>query len=57
MELEKYSKKFIHYYSDEFPVLIGETIENNPDFKTFVDLGCGDGSILYSLNKKVTGPF
>ena len=52
MELDKYSKKFIHYYSDELPRLLKKLIEDNKDSKAIADLGCGDGSILYSLNKK-----
>lgn len=52
MQLDKYSRKFIHYYSDEPPRLLKDVIENNKGAKVIADLGCGDGSILYALNKK-----
>ena len=51
MELQYYSNKFIHYYSDELSPLLLSLIEDNKGFKTVADLGCGDGSILYALNK------
>lgn len=50
MELDKYSKRFIHYYSDEIPLLIKDIFNKNK-IKTIADLGSGDGSILYSLSK------
>lgn len=51
MELDKYSKKFIHYYSLQLPELVKAIIKSNPGLKVIADLGCGDGSLLYSLNK------
>ena len=50
--MNKYEKKFIHYYTDDLPPLIKNAIINNKNFKSIADLGCGDGAILYSLNKK-----
>ncbi len=52
MELDKYSKKYIHYYPDQPPWLLLQLIENNSGAKAIADLGCGDGAILYALNKK-----
>ncbi len=52
MEFDKYSKECIHYYSDELPLLLKKLIADNKGVKTIADLGCGDGSILYALNKK-----
>ena len=51
MELDRYSKKFIHYYSLQLPSLVKAVIKGNPEFRAIVDLGCGDGSFLYSLKK------
>jgi 2-polyprenyl-3-methyl-5-hydroxy-6-metoxy-1,4-benzoquinol methylase len=48
MEFDTYSKKYIHYYSSELTPLLKKTIESN-EIKSLVDLGCGDGSILYAL--------
>ncbi len=52
MEFDKYSKKYIHYYSDELPRLLMKLVADNKGAKAIADLGCGDGSILYALNKK-----
>ncbi|MFH2138261.1 MAG: class I SAM-dependent methyltransferase [Candidatus Omnitrophota bacterium] len=51
MKLEEYSKKYIHYYSDEVPELIEDTFKQRK-IKRFADLGSGDGSILFALFKK-----
>jgi ubiquinone/menaquinone biosynthesis C-methylase UbiE len=52
MELREYSEKFIHYYSEELsPVLLGLILELK-NIKTLADCGCGDGAILYALNKR-----
>lgn len=51
MDITKYSKKYIHYYTEQIPALI-EYIFNTYNIKNFADLGCGDGSILYSLLKR-----
>ncbi|MFH1062539.1 MAG: class I SAM-dependent methyltransferase [Candidatus Omnitrophota bacterium] len=50
MKLDEYSKKYIHYYSDELPALIKATFKENK-IKRFADLGSGDGSILFALFK------
>ena len=51
MEIDKYSKKFIHYYSGDIPFLIEEIFKKN-NIKNLADLGSGDGAILYSLLKR-----
>jgi ubiquinone/menaquinone biosynthesis C-methylase UbiE len=51
MKLDEYSKKYIHYYSDELPALIEDTFKKN-EIKSLADLGSGDGSILFALFKK-----
>ena len=51
MDLDKYSKKYIHYHSCEFSPMI-KSMLNKHNMKTIVDLGSGDGSILYALFKK-----
>lgn len=51
MELEKYSKRYVHYYSQELPCFI-EDIFKEYDIKSIIDLGSGDGSILYALFRK-----
>jgi len=51
MQLDKYSRIFIHYYSQQAPILLVDFIRKNKDLKVIADLGCGDGSILYSLAK------
>ncbi|MBU1043319.1 MAG: methyltransferase domain-containing protein [Candidatus Omnitrophica bacterium] len=51
MKLDEYSKKYIHYYSDDLPEIIGDIFKQN-DIKKFIDLGSGDGSILFALLKK-----
>jgi 2-polyprenyl-3-methyl-5-hydroxy-6-metoxy-1,4-benzoquinol methylase len=51
MELDKYSKKYIHYYIQEVPSLI-ENIFDKHSIKSIADLGSGDGSILFALLKK-----
>ncbi|OQA93437.1 MAG: hypothetical protein BWY24_00455 [Microgenomates group bacterium ADurb.Bin219] len=52
MEIDQYSKKFIHYYTDDLPSTIVKLVLNNKSFNSLADLGCGDGSILYALGKK-----
>lgn len=50
MKLDKYSEKYIHYYTAEIPPLI-EGIFKKYNIKNVADLGSGDGSILYALFK------
>lgn len=50
MDIEEYSK-YKQFYTEEVPKLLLENL-NKVDWKTYLDLGCGDGSLLYALNKK-----
>lgn len=50
MDVEEYSK-YIQFYSDEIPELLVKYL-NKVHWKIFLDLGCGDGALLYALNKK-----
>lgn len=51
MEFDKYSKKYIHYYTGEIPTLIKDIFDRY-NIKSIADLGSGDGSILDALLKK-----
>jgi len=50
MDAEEYSKHK-QFYSGDVPKLLSEYI-NEVDWKNYLDLGCGDGSLLFALNKK-----
>jgi SAM-dependent methyltransferase len=49
----EYSKKHIHFYDLKIPDLLEKAVKskNSRDFSV-VDLGCGDGSLLFSLQKR-----
>lgn len=49
MDLEEYSKN-THFYSDEIPRILLKYLKKI-EWNSYLDLGCGDGSILYALNK------
>lgn len=51
MGLDKYSKKYIHYYTGEISTFIKDIL-NKYSIKSIADLGSGDGSILFALFKK-----
>lgn len=51
MQIDEYSKKYIHYYLDNLPKLVEDTFKQCR-IKRFADLGSGDGSILFALFKK-----
>jgi len=50
MDIEEYAKKYAHLYSENISRILLELVENF-EWKSFADLGCGDGSLLYALNK------
>ena len=50
MDIIRYSKKFIHYYNNTLPSLL-DGVFRKYDIKNAVDLGSGDGSVLYSIFK------
>jgi len=50
MDIEGYSK-YIQFYTGEIPKLLLKYL-NQHNYKSFLDLGCGDGALLYALDKK-----
>ena len=50
MDVEEYSK-YLQFYTDEIPELLVKYL-NKANWKSYLDLGCGDGALLYALNKK-----
>jgi len=53
IRFREYSKKHIHFYGQEISDLLSKAIKakNQKNF-SIVDLGCGDGNILFSLKQK-----
>lgn len=51
MDIEEYSKKAPQYYSDYIPLLLKKYLKESV-WNSFLDCGCGDGSLLFALNKK-----
>lgn len=49
MDIEEYSK-YKYFYAGEPPKLLCEYLKNTK-WDNFMDLGCGDGFLLYNLNK------
>ena len=50
MDIKDYSKH-IQFYTEDIPKLLLKFL-NKVNWKSYLDLGCGDGSLLYTLNKK-----
>jgi 2-polyprenyl-3-methyl-5-hydroxy-6-metoxy-1,4-benzoquinol methylase len=50
MDIEEYSK-YKHFFTGEIPNLLMRELAL-ANWKTYLDLGCGDGSLLYVLDKK-----
>lgn len=50
MEMGDYSK-YIHFYVDEVPDLLLQYLKS-VDWKSYLDLGCGDGTLLLSLKNR-----
>ena len=51
MNIERYAKIAPQYYTGEVPKILLELFKYNK-FSSILDCGCGDGSILYALNKR-----
>ncbi len=51
MNIEKYAKFAPQYYTGEAPKILLRLFKNHK-FDSILDCGCGDGSILYALNKE-----
>jgi 2-polyprenyl-3-methyl-5-hydroxy-6-metoxy-1,4-benzoquinol methylase len=50
MDIEEYAK-YTQLYSEEVPELLLKYLQET-DWQSFLDAGCGDGSLLFALNKK-----
>lgn len=50
MNIEEYAK-YKQFYDQEIPELVSEYLSKN-SWKTYLDLGCGDGSLLNALNEE-----
>lgn len=51
MNIEDYAKKHIHFQAVEIPQLLVKLLSETT-WETYLDLGCGDGSLLYALKLK-----
>lgn len=49
MDIEKYSKIAPQYYNNRIPSLLEKYLKNQC-YSNILDCGCGDGSLLYSMN-------
>ena len=49
VDFERYSRDAVHFFSLNVPPLLASAVEAQPDGFTIVDLGCGDGNIIYAL--------
>lgn len=54
MNIEEYSKIAPQYFADEAPLLVVKLLKQNV-FDRILDCGCGDGSLLYYINKYELG--
>lgn len=52
-KFDKYSREHIHFYNMKIPLLLEKAIEVKELEKGFclLDIGCGDGNLIYSLMK------
>ena len=50
MNIEQYAKRK-QFYSDEVPPLLSKCLANG-EWNSLADLGCGDGSLIYTLNQR-----
>ena len=48
MDIENYAKQGSQFYSDIIPLELKKILDNN-QIKTILDVGCGDGSLIYAL--------
>ena len=52
MDIEKYSSEHPHYWSKQFSGPEIEFLFANNSFNKLIDVGCGDGVLLYALKEK-----
>ncbi len=50
MEIEQYAQKHHHYWSTSFDNKELQSVLNTKRFTRVIDVGCGDGILLYHLN-------
>ena len=50
MEIEEYAKR-TQFYTEDVPPLLSDFLDGS-QWSSCLDLGCGDGALLYALNKK-----
>ena len=50
MDIKEYSKR-TQFYTEDVPQLLSRFLDGTP-WTNCLDLGCGDGALLYALNKK-----
>jgi len=51
MDIEEYSKYHIYFYTENIPKLLEQCLRT-ANFSSLADIGCGDGGLLYALNKR-----
>lgn len=49
MDIEEYAARSPHYYKMDVPPLLKDLLAKET-WRTFLDCGCGDGSLLYALD-------
>ncbi|MEK6282002.1 MAG: class I SAM-dependent methyltransferase [Acidobacteriota bacterium] len=49
VDFESYSRKAVHFFSLHVPPLLASAVKAQADGFTILDLGCGDGNIIYAL--------
>jgi len=54
VNFEKYSDKHLHFYDLNIPQLLNQAIsmKNGKEIFDLVDLGCGDGNLIYNLKSE-----
>jgi len=50
MDIEQYAIRHIHYRDDSFKNRELKLLLDNGGFRNLIDVGCGDGTLLYQLN-------
>lgn len=51
MDVEEYAVTYHQFYTGEIPRLLLKYL-SEVSWKSFLDLGCGDGALLYTLNRR-----
>jgi len=49
MDIKTYSRKYSHFYGDPLPPLLAKYIRRSQPGQRIMDVGCGDGRILHTL--------